>query len=963
MHTIQFLDKVLGNTGKYCLFMTQKRTDGGNKRKQLFFDSVPKLAAYANLHRNNNVNIYFALATFGNERRLASNVNQMRSFYLDLDCGSGKPFKDQTDALTQLKAFMERNKLPRPIIINSGYGIHCYWALEEPIGLEAWKETALHLKKLCNDQGFEADNSVTADAARVLRMPDTFNVKYDVAVKCHILPDKRGMNQITHLAFNNLLKVPDVPEPTLAVAETAKRFLESNDRLIGNKEAVFKTIAQKSLKTDKGCAQIKHRIVNQANMSEPEWRGVLSIAQFCSDRDTAIHKVSSKHPQYNYNETEEKANAIPKPHLCESLRLDSDTPSLCDGCPHRGKIKSPISLGMQVKEAEIEDGVYKVDPLPEGMFSPTPATPKELTLPIPAFPFPYKRGKNGGIYLTEIDIDDEGNKTTNDILIYRNDLYPIQRVYDRGDGEKIVLRLHLPKDGVREFGIPIPFIASINSLRDELSKMGVMVSNFTNLQRYFMRWLEELQESKSADEAHNQFGWTNKRLDGFVLGNRKITPAGVMYNAPHSQTMGLIPAFEPAGTLEGWKETVSMWNDDKFVLQQYGLCMSFGSVLMELANVNSAGVHFYSKESGVGKTAILQAIASVWGNPEELIIAKEDTVAFKMLRAEVYHNLPLPIDEITNLSAEEASNLIYQLSSGRQRGRLTGQANVERERGREWSLMAATTGNTSILQIINAQKSSPTAEAQRMLECRVKRIFDKTKDKGTTDAFNKGLEENYGHAGAIFVDYVMKDPDGIKTLASEIVTRVDKDAGLTSENRFWSAQVAYTITGGMIAHRLGLIGFDLSNIYNWAISVLLQGNINSAVMEVQTVEDIISEFYNEHLGDIIVIDSGGGDSVTAQLGGEPLQQVQRDPKMRLKGRYEPDTNTLSIHKKAFTNWCASRQMDSAAFAEEMKLSKDIEFTPARSVRLGTGTTLSGLPATRCMVIRFKDVNSGLFKGE
>ena len=66
---------------------------------------------------------------------------------------------------------------------------------------------------------------------------------------------------------------------------------------------------------------------------------------------------------------------------------------------------------------------------------------------IPTYPHPYFRGANGGVYIrlsnTDGDIDEK--------CIYHNDIYVVQRVVDPEFGESVVMRLHLPQDGIREF--------------------------------------------------------------------------------------------------------------------------------------------------------------------------------------------------------------------------------------------------------------------------------------------------------------------------------------------------------------------------------------------------------------------------------------------------------------------------------------------------------------------------------
>ncbi len=67
--------------------------------------------------------------------------------------------------------------LGTPWIVASGGGLHCYWPLEETIEVAVWKPVAENFKRLCAQEELRIDNTVTADSARVLRLPETFNFK------------------------------------------------------------------------------------------------------------------------------------------------------------------------------------------------------------------------------------------------------------------------------------------------------------------------------------------------------------------------------------------------------------------------------------------------------------------------------------------------------------------------------------------------------------------------------------------------------------------------------------------------------------------------------------------------------------------------------------------------------------------------------------------------------------------
>ena len=127
----------------------------------------------------------------------------------------------------------------------------------------------------------------------------------------------------------------------------------------------------------------------------------MSIAAFCDDAEAAIHNISKRHPDYEYGKTEAKANAIPGPHTCK--QFEGLRPSGCDDCKHKGKITSPIELGKVILRAKGADNVIQAK---------SEALGETVTYLVPDYPYPYFRGKNGGVYKTIKDELSQGTKAT-----------------------------------------------------------------------------------------------------------------------------------------------------------------------------------------------------------------------------------------------------------------------------------------------------------------------------------------------------------------------------------------------------------------------------------------------------------------------------------------------------------------------------------------------------------------------
>ena len=920
METKTFLEGVLASDGHYCIFASHAKDD---HRVQKFYGSIEKAVHAAQELDTRGYDAYFALATFEEPNsRKVTNVRYLKSLFLDLDCGPSKDYVNQGNAITALRKFCEEAELPKPTVINSGRGIHAYWTLSEQVPLDDWLPVAEKLKKLCVDNNLLADPAVTADAARVLRMPTTHNHKDDPPPEVNFL-GFGAPKPVDFDAFSELLGSGFI-EPPKRFTGTDTPFTEPP-----NMENRFIDILQKTL-NGTGCEQLRQVIRNQEKCSEPLWRAGLSIAKYCVDVDKASHIMSKKHPDYTIEDTQKKIDLIKSPYNC--VTFDEYKTGICTECPNWGKIKTPILLARRVREATEEDNIVEAPAVD------LPDTPISKYV-IPTYPRPYFRGASGGVYIRSVTKSGDPDEK----LIYHNDLYVVRRLVDVELGEAVVMRLHLPKDGVREFTLPLTAVTSREEFRKHMSMQGVAITKMDELMTYTTTWVNELQASSTADEAHRQFGWTSEECTSFVLGNQEIFKDRVEFNPPSTQTVGLFPAFEPKGTLEEWKKAINFYNRDGFELHQFVIGTSFGSPLMQFSPINCAGMHIYSKDSGVGKTTALASAVSVWGKPEDLITHERDTYNTKMNRGEVYHNLPLYMDELTNSKPQELSNLTYQLTGGRQRGRMASGSNTERHRGEAWRLLAVTTGNTSIVERISMFKQMPKAEAQRIFECRVDTVYFETKKE--TDDLTVAIEKNYGHAGKIYVQYLMDNFEEAKKLLVKVQERVDREASLTAENRFWSVLVAATITGLILAKKAGLIDFDTKKTFNWGMKQLAENKRQVEDMSV-SVEVTLNDYFHEHWNNVLWIKSTEDRRMGESNQGDLVVIPEMMARGKLVARYETDIKRAYLIPKPLKQWCGEQQINYGAFVNDLKSRLGAKRS---KVRLAKGTHMN-LPPTDVLIV-------------
>ena len=902
-----FLSVVLPDSGSYCVVGLKK----DEKPKQKFVGSIEEIGVLADALVSQGYDAYFALASFGDpkEGRTADNATHLKAFFIDIDCGIGKPYADQQEGLLALKQFCLVTKLPKPTIVNSGRGVHAYWMLEETLPAFVWKPLAEKFKALCQKHGLEADPAVTADLARILRIPETLNFKnpddpqvvsiVSLAETISISVIQDVLNTVEDDIFAGMQGKPYVPRQLDALTL----------QLMGNSQSRFKTIILKSA-SGEGCAQLLNIYENQSTIEEPLWRGGLSIAHACVDRDVAIHNISKKHPNYSAAETEKKANETKGPYTCATFRKLN--PQLCHGCKH--DISSPIQLGKEIAEASEEDNV--VEETVAGKEEP-------VQFVIPKYPFPYFRGKVGGVYVRTKGDDDEEDE----ILIYPYDFYILKRMHDPDLGETVLARLHLPKDGVREFLMPLTAVVSKERFVSTVASHGVTVLGKKQdlLMSYVTKWVEELQASTEAEKARRQFGWLDDN-SAFILGDKEIKANEIKYSPPTASTLPLVPMFQEKGDFHIWKDVVNAYGRQNMEAKAFALFMGFGNVLLRFTNLEGYLLSLKSQGTGSGKTTILHAVASIYGRPKEPLLQVKDTYNQKMQRIGTFQNIPVLMDEMTNMEPEQKSNLAYDITQGRAKNRLKSQENAERLNITRWATGLITTSNRSIRDDLLSIKSFPEGELARIMELH---IFNDPNDdpQWARQHFNR-LYDNYGHAIFPYMQYVVGHLPEIIAFIEQMQTKIETAANIKSHERYWSAMATIAIVGGIISRRLGLHDIDHRPVMNYIVKHIVDSRALNKQMLAEN-SDFLGSFLQRHFHEILVI-NGIKDGKTGLETG-PI----REPRGALTARYEPDTKMLYVVAKSFRDECNKGQLNYEE-ATQMYV-KSGALTGTKKKRMAAGT--------------------------
>jgi hypothetical protein len=887
----QFYEKALPSQGVYCVTGISK--DG--KVQNRFAETLDELVEIIDALKDDGKNVFVAMSTFSGYSRKSESAVYARSFYIDLDVDPKNPKKyaSKDAALEALADFVSLTKLPPPVRVDSGGGVHAYWLFDSDIPIRDWKSCITKFKALCNDY-IKIDNNVTGDAARVLRVPGTINYKNDQERPTMFLDDDFG--QYSFEQFREYLGAESTVEDILA--SIPPDLTPKPD----NFEYVFKDIAVKSLQGE-GCNQIKDIILNQATIEEPLWRAGLSVAIRCTDGDTAIHAMSNKHPEYSEEKTEGKARETLTAKWAYGCNKFAElNPSGCEGCQFRGRFAKagPIQLGRRLKEMPTTETFSEEDAVRVA------ANPEE----VPLFPVgiaPYVRGSNGGVWVKpKVEFDEEGDPVeTAPFQLIEYDFFPLKRMKSPTDGECLLMRYISPTDPVSEFLFPVNYAYALDKLKVLLPFNWVTFPPglVKYVSDYLLKWNSYLKKQKAADIMRMQMGW-GEGYDYFVTGAVEITKDTVKPSAISPMIKNISRFFTPTGDYEVWKKSANSFNLPGLEVHALGLLAGFGSPLMSRTSTPGCTISYLSPDSGVGKTGSMYAGLSVFGHPYYTSLAEGSATDNALTgRYLAIRNIMFGLDEASNIDNEILSRLLHRISSGRAKSRMQSSVNAEREIEMGASLLAVMTTNQSLYDKLKQVKKRPDGEIARTIEFPLEMPEVFAKNPGLSKSIVDPFNHNYGHAGPQYIQYLFnKGEDAVKKVITKWSKRFAEEYGTSPAYRFYENAIGCCFAGGELAIEAGIINLDLERIFECVIKAMLDLKTNAFKLNETDYKQLLGLFFNNNYNGFLTLNDG-------KVVTEP-----RGPK--IVGRIEIHTGLQYISTSAIEDYLSAPGMQVSVSAAE-----------------------------------------------
>lgn len=710
-----------------------------------------------------------------------TDVSVLTCFWMDVDIAGPNHVQANLPAtLEEALDLVDMPGLKSSIIVHSGGGIHAYWLFEKPIVIATsahFENVSKTIKgfqeeiiKHAHSKGFKLDS--TFDLARVLRLPETINQK----------------NQTKSKVFqsNDIRYSPADFSRFKAAAEAVH-----NAGSYGNSDSNAGRFEMPGIITGSGerilekCVFMQYCRDFATTLPEPYWHVLITNMALAKDGKELCHRLSKPYPSYNQLETERKINrAISehKPHTCEYIKN-----SLCfEGCDNACTVKAPISYTIITKAEQVSEVLerelsepndvygdeyldalaYAKDKMPSD-YARFKAKLKgkvnlrDLENCIKAY---RKKSGNGNSGLEPLELEGIALPGINiphgwDISLENG----VKKIVSQGDTVKIVIaspvavviskRLRNLDSGGEKLEVSFfrdgYWQSFIGQRSDIFSRNGIMKFGDTGLPistgsapdlvQYLSDFENANMNSIKCVKSISRVGWiSNSEFYPFTQKD-----VGIEFEPDSTEATTIYKALTKSGDYGMWRDVIGKHRESNS-FARFMIAASFASPLIEKIRHRVFFIHFWH-DSKSGKTALLKAALSVWGDPMKLISSFNATQVGLERKADALDTLPFAIDELQALNEKRvpASAIVYNIGNGY--GKLRGAKVGGLQQLAEWRTIVLTTGEQPI-----TSDSSMDGVQSRVLELYAKMIEDER--DGTK--LHQLVERNYGHAGGVYMRYI-----------------------------------------------------------------------------------------------------------------------------------------------------------------------------------------------------------------
>jgi putative DNA primase/helicase len=310
---------------------------------------------------------------------------------------------------------------------------------------------------------------------------------------------------------------------------------------------------------------------------------------------------------------------------------------------------------------------------------------------------------------------------------------------------------------------------------------------------------------------------------GWIDADRFSLPAGMIAHPSKAHEPALFTGnrggtfYRQAGQIDRWRAEVASLAVDNPLLM-FALSIGFSGPLIMPCELDGGGFHFRGGSSS-GKSTLAIAAGSIWGGGGKLGFAHSWRSTANALEgtAKSHSDTLLILDELALVAAEEAGQAAYALASGQAKARSKADGSL-RDRT-EWRVQMISTGEISLADHIQTSRRGDRPMAGQEM-----RLVDMIADAGQgmgiwtilhghkdpadqSEALRAATQKHYGHAGPVFVQAYLNDPDFhlglVKTAMARFMAAAEQE-GDTGQVHRVARRFALVAAAGELATMLGV---------------------------------------------------------------------------------------------------------------------------------------------------------------
>lgn len=864
--------------------------------------------------------------------RSAANAVAFKSLFLDIDIRPDRPdgtnpgYSSVAEAVGALAAFYKATGLPRhTLAVWSGSGLHVYWVFAELLQVSEWRSLSLALAEATKKHGLKCDTQCTVDAARILRVPGTWNKKHG---------DQKPV-RIAGSVFTHDYTSSELGEPlALYYSQSGtpphggqyfEHALTPLHALPGTSDLSSGIIRSAADPTRIACVAPNCAFVSEGlttggkDYANPLWHLLVLITTFCEDGRTQAHAVSKGYPTYSEKETDDLFDRKEREKLernlgwpsCQAISAAGCT--ACATCKNYPLGKTPLHFA-------------KAQPII------VPANQSDL-------PEYYVRNPNGFILLNRTNKESGEPETvqicsypmTDPWLQWEPHILHFETILD--SGRKVTIHLTMAACGTDD------------GVRRVLAEQAIVLlkEEATLVQRFLVAWIQKLQKARQA-VASAPFGWQVKdgKVQGFVYAGQiwsDVAPAPATNPDPI-----LARQYAPTGDEAKWRKACELITSQGRPGLDVLVASAFAAPLVRFTGQPGLLLSTFSEESGIGKTTALKVAQAVWGDPVRAMQGLSDTQNSVLKKIGEIRTLPLYWDELkTEDDTSKFVNLIFQLSRGVEKSRLTS-ATAIREAG-VWQTLMASASNESLIDYVVGKTKMTTAGLYRVFEFELEPSRTGKGQIAPAEAQRTiaALNENYGAIGLKYAQWLGANHERCDKDISDYLAELGDKVKIQNDERFWSALVSSVVVGSRYANELGFTDFDLKALEAFMLTTLknMRQHRTAQPVDMKKIDNVmqtLAHFLNTHRRNTLLTDK-------IMVGARPKRgdlALRSDASKldNLKVHIGLDNKVVRISSTALADWLEDQSMPKSQFFMALERQVGVKKT---KVALGAGTPYGGFP--------------------